>query len=452
MKYLFIEIEVYVRDFNSRFLIALEAASRGYIVIMGHRNQIYDLALKNKIPKGIIHKKDLNTTPEEIKIMKEIINRGFIFTAQDEEAGILHDSYVDFSKRRFDNLQATDLYSYVFTWGDRDKKYFEKILKNSYCKFASTGSPRIDLCKSQFIDKSRYFSKRNKINTKFILITSNISFPLSITPLVSRLERIWKDTLSNREFKEKFLLYTQSQHTIILYEFLQCLRFLLENLNDYIFVIRPHTNETEDMWIKIIGKKYDNLKIIKDLTVIDNLSDAELLIHTGCTSAIEAYVSKTPSLYFHPQNFAINYQRKLLKKINHVFNTKEKIYKFIKKNDFKSLLKEKTTKEFSERIANSNKSNLAYIKIVDCFDKISVNTSLNFKYKKNIYFQIIKKILKKILFYRDSSKKNKIFNEKFPDFDLNQIKYTRDILSTNYKKFKKIQIKSLDKKLIKLSK
>ena len=72
MKYLFIEIEVYVRDFNSRLLIALEAASRGYIVIMGHRNQIYDLALKNKLPKGIIHKKDLNTTPEEIKIMKDL--------------------------------------------------------------------------------------------------------------------------------------------------------------------------------------------------------------------------------------------------------------------------------------------------------------------------------------------------------------------------------------------
>ena len=105
MKYLFIEVEVFVREFNSRFLIGLEAASRGYQVVIGHRNQIYHLALKNKLPKGIIHKKDINTSPEEIKIMKQIINRGFKFTAQDEEAGILHDFYEDFSKREVKSRQ-----------------------------------------------------------------------------------------------------------------------------------------------------------------------------------------------------------------------------------------------------------------------------------------------------------------------------------------------------------
>ena len=137
MKYLFIEVEVFVRDFNSRFLIALEAASRDYHVLIGHRNQIYDLALKDNLPKGIIHKKDLNTTPEELKTMKSLIKKGFVFTAQDEEAGILHNSYEDFSKRRFDDLQATNLYSNLFTWGDRDKNYFEKKLPNSKCNFIS---------------------------------------------------------------------------------------------------------------------------------------------------------------------------------------------------------------------------------------------------------------------------------------------------------------------------
>ena len=42
MKYLYIEVEIYVREFDSRFLLSLEAAKKSFKVFIGHRKEKID--------------------------------------------------------------------------------------------------------------------------------------------------------------------------------------------------------------------------------------------------------------------------------------------------------------------------------------------------------------------------------------------------------------------------
>ena len=56
MKNLYIELEIYNREIEAKLLLALEAVSQGYNVIIANRLMIQKLALNNEIPQLIKYK------------------------------------------------------------------------------------------------------------------------------------------------------------------------------------------------------------------------------------------------------------------------------------------------------------------------------------------------------------------------------------------------------------
>ena len=90
---IYIEVEVYGREFKARMLLAYYAAYKGFKVIIGSRNEILNLALNNSIPPGIIHLKDANSSDYMCKILKKLKDLKFKITAQDEESGLPYDDY-----------------------------------------------------------------------------------------------------------------------------------------------------------------------------------------------------------------------------------------------------------------------------------------------------------------------------------------------------------------------
>ena len=91
------------REFKPRLFLASYAALKNFNVYLMHRSEIYDLALKNKISPGIVFMKDANSTDYFYSKIKSLKSKGFLFTSQDEEAGILFEDYNNFVKRRFLN-------------------------------------------------------------------------------------------------------------------------------------------------------------------------------------------------------------------------------------------------------------------------------------------------------------------------------------------------------------
>jgi surface carbohydrate biosynthesis protein len=145
--------------------------------------QILNNAAGNLISKGIIFLKDLNSSLEIYSLLKKARENGFTIIATDEEAGIQFDDYESFIKiRSIKNLDNIDV---LIAWGLRDKKIIKRSFPTTKTKILSLGSPRIDLCHENYLRMKKFFCLKKIIDDKYILISSNISFPISIRPMIN---------------------------------------------------------------------------------------------------------------------------------------------------------------------------------------------------------------------------------------------------------------------------
>ena len=67
---LYIENEVSLRELDSRILLAIYAATKGFNAFIAHRADINNQFFKKNLSPGIIHLKDANNSPKQLKIYK----------------------------------------------------------------------------------------------------------------------------------------------------------------------------------------------------------------------------------------------------------------------------------------------------------------------------------------------------------------------------------------------
>ncbi len=451
---IYIEIEVFDREFKSRLLLASYAAYKNFNVYLMHRSEIHDLALKNKIAPGIIFMKDVNSTREIYQIIKSLKKKGFIFTAQDEEAGILYDDYNDFVKRRFADGKSFQLLEYFFCWGKRDLDILTKKFKN-ITKFVDIGSPRIDLLNRKFYKQKNIKKFYKKFNLKkYILIASNISWPIGFRRIPDAYFGIISDTKSNLEWKEDFFFNVNIQQLTILKYYIRLIRYLLKHQNKYTIVVRPHPTERVEDWKKMIGSKDKKLKIIKEHNLSEFIFNSEIIIQNGCTSSIEAKILGKKTISFEPVKFNINYGRKLPNKLGKLCTNNIEVLKVIKNINNENF---KTNKKFINELRyrlSFNDKMLSSIKIVNIFNTLKSKISNNenyFNYKKNFFKQRIKIIIKKIIYKIIKFKKEpSIFEEKFPVLKISEIEAYKKEFEVFDKELKTVKYKIISDRIIKV--
>jgi hypothetical protein len=74
---------------------------------------------------------------------------------------------------------------------------------------------------------------------------------------------------------------------------------LSKNFKDHNIIIRPHPSENHDIWKKI-AKNYPNVFVVHSGNVIPWIMSADVLIHNGCTTAIEAYLLGIRAVAYRP--------------------------------------------------------------------------------------------------------------------------------------------------------
>ena len=115
---IYIIVEIKKREFLSRFLLALEAASNGHSVYLGNIVQLLD---KNLLKPGLIHHKSLTPNKKRINQLKNLRKRNFLITSQDEEVGHVNENGDEYVSTRFGE-STIKLVDYLFTWGKFDYK------------------------------------------------------------------------------------------------------------------------------------------------------------------------------------------------------------------------------------------------------------------------------------------------------------------------------------------
>ena len=437
--YIYIHVENYAREFDSKLLLSLLAVKKDTKVLLGNVNK---LVQKKNIPFGIFHNKDVTASKELIKIFKNAKKNGLIITSQDEEIGLEGKTPDDFMEKRY-SQKTLSIVDKIFTFGEYDTNFLLKQYPKFKSKIVNTGSPRFDFYKPFLLKK-----KKNK--KKFILISSNFGTVLERKRFWDRIDIERKAYF--KEFNgsnEEERLYGEFSHTIFkIYKMIKLVRHLTNKYKKENFIFRPHPIESIKGW-KILFGDIKNLQIVREGSLVDWINDSKVLIQSGCFSAIEASLVGKNIISFQPAfnekfdkyfpsslGFYCKNISEVDKKLSFCLQEKEKL-KFFRNRNLNKVKKRlnfsQNKKSCFEIIENWN--NLLK------YSKSNKNLEISFDsqlYIKSIFFNL-KSMLRKFI-----KNTNIEQDAKFPKLDIEDVKKKKIFLINKVNLKKEIKIKQID--------
>lgn len=261
---IYIPIEVKVRELEGRTLLALAAAERGHRVLIGSKKDTLIPAVQGKLPSGVIHMKSLTPSEQMLDQLQNLKNNGFAVTSQDEESGLLDESYEKFAKIRYghDSLKFADA---VFGWGEFDVECLKKTYPEVSSKMIATGSPRVDFWRSDFQDYFKSDEKLQKWEEKpYLLVVSNFGSVIRANKIWNVMARLREAGYFDRDPEMELFEYEYSGYMLqLIGHFIKMIRKLAETYPDVNILIRPHPVEDEEAWDKMIGP-FPNVHVFRD--------------------------------------------------------------------------------------------------------------------------------------------------------------------------------------------
>jgi surface carbohydrate biosynthesis protein len=441
---IYIHNEISVRELDSKLLIGVLAASRGHQVLISS-SEILEKGQRRKIlVPGIFHTKSLTPTNSKVKRHQSMIDNNFLVTSIDEEGGLLDYGYENYAKFRYSDLTLQQC-SAIFTWGSEDVETLKKIYSSYASKIHKTGSARVDLWKTDFLEYWGY--PKNAPKKPFLLVSTNMK-PYRKRPFIEtmRLNKLKGDYERLSNFHDN-QLKSLGESCFLTAAFIEAIKYLSSKNEKYDIVVRPHPTDDINSW-KIAFDGFKNVHVIKEGAISSWINKAFAVMHNGCTTAFETLISKKPLITYLPfeqkytreitSNFAtvnelghcVKSLDELSKTINHIFETPQH-----EKNKFKNI---KNPEIISKKIyLDDELSAIKIIKIWESLDNKLLSQSNNWiKFKIFLNLMRINKFVGNLLKKISLSKNNKINeNIKFPKLNkrdiIERVDKLKNILSIN---------------------
>lgn len=307
MKYLYMPIETSKRELNSRLLISIASLHHGFDkVIIGKDKEV----INNIKQPGVILLK--SAASFESHLIDKLKNDGCLVCSLDEE-GILPPLNDPSINSRFSE-KCLMLLDKVFCNGMLELKSFPDWVRSSK-KLVITGNPRFDF----YMPKTRNFYNNNleeirKLTQqkKIILIVSRFG-DINLEKSVDLYDILKKSGFLETEEAKLFFKGFFEHSDKIFNKFLDLPEILSKVFKEYMVVIRPHPSEYEDTW-KNKYNNYSNILVSSDYDIASWLLASSVMIHNGCTTAVEAKALNTPCISYKPfsdEDFDLDYANNL---------------------------------------------------------------------------------------------------------------------------------------------
>ncbi len=289
-KSLLLPVETRAREFDGKLLLALHAAERGWDVVIGERHTLH-YALP-QFPRSVYFSKGFRSGNR--RLFPIIAGYGHRIVALDEEALLRFSD--DIFRLKMDPVVLGCL-EIIFAWGEDDGRLYRDIDAIKGIRIEVTGNPRIDVMRpalrgyfrEQIEDLQRRFGR-------FALLNSNFAIANHFIPDQTRF-KVARDTDAETAADLKGGAVEHKKK--LLDAFLTALPQLAAAASPWNLVVRPHPSENMTTW-QNAARGLANVHVLHEGSVIPWLAAAEVLIHNGCTSAVEAAVVGTPSITFRP--------------------------------------------------------------------------------------------------------------------------------------------------------
>lgn len=311
----YLPIEIQVRELPSRLMIAAHLLNAGYAVVVGSHWSLVTETNLALLPPGAFLFKTVNRV--QGSAMAGASANGHLPMATDEEVLIFTDynGYIG----AFSEVAAGACHLF-FAQSDAHRAAVEKRFPHLAGKVRVTGNPRIDLLLPRNRTVFEGIDPRVDDAQPYILFNTNYA----------SINSIWNDGQGiaamaaatgafdgdDREARiAEFIAITEWERTNFL-AMTALMGWAVQNIKGLNFVVRPHPVERARHWEKMLAGT-PNTRLIPRSDPHPWIVSAKLVIHTGCTTGLEAALLGTPSLNLLPADHPTS--RTILPEVNPTF-------------------------------------------------------------------------------------------------------------------------------------
>lgn len=295
---LIIPVENQVRELDAKLLLACVAAERGMPVVLGSRTYV-NFAMPF-LPRGLFLAKSMRSISK--RMLGIIRGLGHQVVAWDEESLVRYTSPEYYAWR-----YSRDTFRHIdqlFAWGADDAAFFRGYEHYTGVPIHVTGNPRIDQLRPEL---RGYFAPEVKaLHARygdFILVNTNFSFVNNFVPSLNLIvhDKSGQPQVSRTgmgmslPFASGMAAHQQAIHD----HFRELMPRLARWFPEHRIVLRPHPSENHDVWRRILAD-CPKVDVVHEGNVVPWLMAARVLLHNGCTTAVEASVLETPAVSYMP--------------------------------------------------------------------------------------------------------------------------------------------------------
>ncbi|WP_374385333.1 surface carbohydrate biosynthesis protein [Dongia sp.] len=285
-------MEIASRELDSRLLLATLALARGFEVVLGQKWLIERNV--DDMPPGIYLSKTL--TQRDARAMARAKEKGYLIAAIEEEVPGLVTKPDELRWIADEAVRTADA---IFIGGETNAQAMKTRFPYAADHVFKTLNPRWDLLRPNL--RHIHDGEADAIRARygrFILINTNFGWTNSekgpaefMVQEQARQGKIDLSTAETRQFLDDFLRMERENHTAIV----SIVEQVLASDPDVSIVLRPHPSERLQTWTEhFAGSK--RLLVVREGPSVPWIMASELLIHTNCTTGVEAIGLDKPAL------------------------------------------------------------------------------------------------------------------------------------------------------------
>lgn len=289
---LYLPMEIASRELDSRLLLAVLALQRGFEVVLGQKWLIERNV--EAMPAGIYMSKSL--TQRDARTMMRVKELGYVVAAIEEEVpGLVAKP----DELRWIADEAVRFADAIFIGGETNSAAMKTRFPFAADRVRMTLNPRWDLLrpKMRSIHQHDVDAIRNRFG-RFLLVNTNFGWTNSdkgpaefMVQEQFRQGKLDLNSAVGRDFIDRYLTMERDNHKAAN----EIIERLLRQLPDMSIVLRPHPSERIETWLEHF-QGMPRLSVVREGTSIPWILASEALIHTNCTTGVEAIALDHPAL------------------------------------------------------------------------------------------------------------------------------------------------------------
>jgi len=297
-------IEIGTRELDSKLVMASALAAEGCRCIVGYKEALKAIG---KLARRVVWQgKSLFSSKTRDHIADDLLSRDSAIMFIHDEGGIHQVSAWKqnvLKKHRVDDLRTRQI-NRVCVWGERQKEVISEFASELSGVLAVTGSPRFDLCHPKY---SWLIDPQDQAEVEacapYILVCTRFVNAAHAegqeVPFLRRMYSTgWPESFDARAIAD--VVFTQWQQAV--HDFADLVVLVKEialAYPNYTIILRPHPSENLTFYRQAFSR-FDNVNVRRDKSVLNWIRSAALVIHSNCTTGIEAVLANRQVLNLLP--------------------------------------------------------------------------------------------------------------------------------------------------------